>query len=1496
MSKFYSRTLVCKSVKPFWLCAILLCTLLSNSMFAQLPNGFVDGKAQGGYTTPMGVAFTKNGQQLFVWEKSGKLWISNWNGTAYVKPASPALDISGEVGDWRDFGFQNVCLDPNFDTNGLIYMFYQVDRHHLFNFGTPQYDPAKNEYYNASISRVTRYKLNNNNGTLTADYNSRKILLGETKNTGVPLVHESHAGGQIVFGSDGTLLVTTGDNASYASVDLGSASETYWQQAINDGIMRTQENVGSFRSQMLNSFCGKVLRLDPNTGDGIASNPHYNAAAPRSAASRMWAMGLRNPYRQSIQPNSGSTNPADANPGKLFIGDVGWNTWEDLHIVEKGGTNLGWPVYEGMELNGNYANAGIKNQDEAGQPTFLSLCNQPTSPNDNTDPKQRRFVHKRPALDWKHGQNIARVPTFSGSTATFATIGSGASGVPGVPFGGNAATAGTWYNGTSFPASYQNGYFFGDYGQNWIRFADVHATGDHAVHEVKEFAPAGYCKGLVDIEMNPLDGSIFYVNINTGDIQRISFGGNRPPVAQIGADKTSGASPLTVNFNSNGSNDPDGNPITYDWNFGDGTANSTAANPTHTFNSTGSKGFTVTLTVKDNQSLTDSKTLTISTNNNAPSVKITVPANNAKYPLDKETTYTGAATVTDNDATGMKYEWQVTLRHNTHEHREPVLTAVNPALRISPVGCDGEEYYYLITCKVTDNGGLTALDSVKIYPDCGSGSLAVTGVTATAQINAAQVKWTNPAITFDEVLVVAKENSGFIGQPSGTTFTADANFQGGGTAFEGGKVVYRGNGTLVNVTGLTGGRKYFFRIYTRKGNTWTGGVETSATPTSAPSVCNGNGQLYCETWNNIGAGNCVTDIPVNNAPTSAQTKTLNGFELQSNIGDNYGTRVRGYICAPESGDYTFYFASDDGGVMYLSTDENSANKRQIAQIPTVPACGWAAPREWTKYPEQKSVKINLVGGRKYYVEALFKEGAGGDNLAVGWQKPSNPNGAVELVPNTSLSPFVPTAPQPNQQLGCLKASYFNNIALTGGPSVLQAESSINYDWAAGAPVAGINADNFSVRWEGTVIPSLTGTYTFTITGDDGIRLWVNNQLLVDKWIDQAPTTYNATINLIQNANVPIKVEYYERGGGATAKLFWTVPNQASKAVAFTACPITQPAGFDANKCYKITARHSGRVLEVQNASTANGANIVQNSFANRTSQVFKIVSVEPNYYRLTAGNSGKSFDISGVSQANGANLQQYQYGGGENQKFKIQQVSGVNYFNIIAKHSGKYLDVFNGATTSGAQLVQWPATGGNNQLFAIAETACPAGVVAAQTAFVFSTGAYKDGRKAVITWSSNAGYKDDYFVVEKMDAQGDFQKLEVVNARGGNFEKQLYTTTDNAPSAGENTYRVQMVRTSEAPQYSGLMKLDFAKVAEYMVFPNPTTDYVDVELSEGSDKRVVILITDVSGKILIRRSVEEAGSDPERIELDGLESGQYFIHIKAEGKREVVRPLVVAKY
>ena len=91
-----------------------------------------------------------------------------------------------------------------------------------------------------------------------------------------------------------------------------------------------------------------MLRLDPETGDGLPSNPFWDPAHPRSARSRTWALGLRNPYRFSLKPGSGSHNPTDGNPGIFYVGDVGWNSSEDFHVIDRPGLNLGWPIFEGM--------------------------------------------------------------------------------------------------------------------------------------------------------------------------------------------------------------------------------------------------------------------------------------------------------------------------------------------------------------------------------------------------------------------------------------------------------------------------------------------------------------------------------------------------------------------------------------------------------------------------------------------------------------------------------------------------------------------------------------------------------------------------------------------------------------------------------------------------------------------------------------------------------------------------------------------------------------------------------------------------------------------------------------------------------------------------------------------------------------------------------------------------------------------------------------------
>ena len=393
--------------------AIGLLLISCATLLAQLPAGFTDTKIQTDYVTPMGVVFSKNGERMFVWEKSGVLWVSNWNGTTYVRQTAPVIDIREEVGDWRDFGLQSLALDPNFDTNGLIYLFYQVDRHHLLNFGTPQYNSATDEEFEATISRLTRYKVvTAANNVMTADKTTRKILFGETKSTGSPVLHESHGGGQIVFGTDGTLMVSTGDGANFVGVDAGSSPDTYYLKGLSDGIIRPSENVGAFRSQMLNSFSGKILRLDPNTGDGLPSNPYFDVANARSAQSRVWSVGLRNPYRMALKTGTGSTIASEGNPGTLLVCDVQWGTWEEMNIIEKAGVNCGWPLFEGIETLFPYYDLETINTEEAGNAKFKTLCTQATSAVVNPIVNQRRFTHAVPGLDWLHEQNISRSPRF----------------------------------------------------------------------------------------------------------------------------------------------------------------------------------------------------------------------------------------------------------------------------------------------------------------------------------------------------------------------------------------------------------------------------------------------------------------------------------------------------------------------------------------------------------------------------------------------------------------------------------------------------------------------------------------------------------------------------------------------------------------------------------------------------------------------------------------------------------------------------------------------------------------------------------------------------------------------------------------------------------------------------------------------------------------------------------------------------------------------------
>ena len=361
-----------------------------NSHASVLPAGFSEENIPGPWTEPVGLTFEPeqqtSGGRMYIWERAGRVWIVE-NG---VKTSPPLIDISEEVGGWRDFGLLGFAFHPNFRQNGYFYLAYTVDHHYLTKFGTSKYNSTSNEYFMATIHRVTRYTAVASNDFRSVDPASRKVLVGESITNGFPSLYQSHGIGSLVFGSDGTLLVSCGDGASYSTIDLGSAPETYYAQAIAEGIIRTNLNIGSLRAQVVDSLSGKIIRIDPETGDGLPSNPFFDPANARSARSRVWALGLRNPYRMTLRPGTGSHSRSDGNPGVLYIGDVGLHTYEDLNVATGPGLNFGWPLYEGMDVHSSYRNSNVGNPD-APNPLYGSgVCTQRLCRASRAAPRTRR--------------------------------------------------------------------------------------------------------------------------------------------------------------------------------------------------------------------------------------------------------------------------------------------------------------------------------------------------------------------------------------------------------------------------------------------------------------------------------------------------------------------------------------------------------------------------------------------------------------------------------------------------------------------------------------------------------------------------------------------------------------------------------------------------------------------------------------------------------------------------------------------------------------------------------------------------------------------------------------------------------------------------------------------------------------------------------------------------------------------------------------------------
>jgi len=281
----------------------------------------------------------------------------------------------------------------------------------------------------------------------------------------------------------------------------------------------------------------------------------------------------------------------------------------------------------------------------------------------------------------------------------------------------------------------------------------------------------------------------------------------------------------------------------------------------------------------------------------------------------------------------------------------------------------------------------------------------------------------------------------------------------------------------------------------------------------------GSGLILREYWTGIGGGSIadLTNHP-NYPDNPSGWDYLTSFDGPVNWANSYGTRIRGYVHPPVTGDYTFWISGDDNSELYLSTDADPANAVRIAYVP-----GWSNWLEWDKHAEQKSQSIPLVAGRKYYVEVLHKEGSGGDNISVRWQLPDgsweDPSRPGDPIPGIRLSPFpadvelptanvVDVAPDPrtmpvesidvvfSEQVSGFDIS---DLSLTrdGGANLLSAAQSISTD------------DN--VTWTISGLTDVTvgaGTYLLTLhAGGSGIADVIGNLLQVDAsetWVNEIP--------------------------------------------------------------------------------------------------------------------------------------------------------------------------------------------------------------------------------------------------------------------------------------------------------------------------------------------------------------------------------------------------------
>ncbi|MFN2469689.1 MAG: PA14 domain-containing protein [Gaiellaceae bacterium] len=242
-----------------------------------------------------------------------------------------------------------------------------------------------------------------------------------------------------------------------------------------------------------------------------------------------------------------------------------------------------------------------------------------------------------------------------------------------------------------------------------------------------------------------------------------------------------------------------------------------------------------------------------------------------------------------------------------------------------------------------------------------------------------------------------------------------------------------------------------------------------------------------------------------------------GSPASSIAADTFSVRWSGQIEAQATETYRFYTVSDDGVRLWVDNQLLVNN--------------------WTDHATREdSGTIALTAGQKVDVRLEFYERGAAAVARLLWSSPIQPK---QVVPQARLYP-VPAGTG-------LPATYYDELNFTS-EKLTRTDPTVNFGWGWGSPAPAIGSDTFSVRWAGQVEAPTTETYRFYTVSDDGVRLWVDNQLLVNNWTDHATTENSGAIVLTAGQKVDVRLEFYERSGAAVARLLWSSGTQPKQVV------------------------------------------------------------------------------------------------------------------------------------------------------------------------------------------------------------------------------------------------------------------------------------------------------------------------------------------------------------